>query len=390
MCGIVGGVAKYASGFSQQAVKCFEDLLFMDTLRGPDSTGTFVVDKWGNVNITKEIGEAAYTLYDPDYHKKVSDVAYKEGKILVGHNRKATVGKVTIDNAHPFVVNNELVLVHNGSLNSHKHLGDTEVDSHAIAQYIHEHWKDDAEPLVMSKLFQHIGGAFALVWYDLRTGKLNIVRNNQRPLFIAESDSAFFWASEKEMLLAAMARNNLTTKSCISVDPLKFYSFDITEASGHETKVKEVVLPTIPFPVTTKKGKPPHIPHKQSILSTAISNGMGGADNAGDDDSVLDELSKAKFKRYVKQLIGKTITFTVEDFVSVANKDSQEWFYGINPDYAFNHEVIGTCPTSVAQEVIENKMNGVGTITNATYIKSERKICIAVELLGSPVAILTH
>ena len=51
MCGIVGAVAKWNAGFSLSGQKAFEDLLYMDTLRGPDSTGVFLVDKDGDTTV---------------------------------------------------------------------------------------------------------------------------------------------------------------------------------------------------------------------------------------------------------------------------------------------------------------------------------------------------
>ncbi len=391
MCGIVTAVAKYAGGFSAAALKAFEDLLYMDVLRGPDSTGVVLVDKFGAVTVAKAAVPAYWLMWEKDYDKKINDVAFKEGKILIGHNRKATVGKVTDKNAHPFIVKDELVLVHNGSLNAHKHLGEADVDSNAIAMYIHEHWKEDATPEVYAKMFQHIGGAFALVWYDLRFGKMYVVRNSQRPLFIAETHSEFFLASEKEMLLAGLSRNNLTAKTCVAIEANKLYTFDINEESStFQTKVQEVAFPTIPFPVITppktKAGKVPHIPYKETVTALAL-RGMKnllGSDGGAANDVLEDneEISKSKFKRYVKQLEGKELNFTVEDFVETT-KDSSYWFYGSCSDYGFNHDISGVCSNALTDEVIAGGMMATGKIVRVTYIKEERKVNLEVEISGS-------
>lgn len=400
MCGIITAVSKYAGGFSAGALKAFEDLLYMDVLRGPDSTGVVLVDKFGEVTIAKAAVPAYWLQWDKDYDKKINTHAYKEGKILIGHNRKATVGKVTDENAHPFVVKDELVLVHNGSLTSHKHLGNADVDSNAIAMYIHEYWKEDATPEVYAKMFQHIGGAYALVWYDLRFGKMYVVRNNQRPLFIAETAAEFFLGSEKEMLLAGLSRNNLVAKTCVAIEANKLYTFDINEDQGYETKVQEVAFPTIPFPVITptmgKTGKVPHIPYKQTVTALAL-RGMKnllGSDGLAANDDLEDgeELSKSKFKRYIKQLEGKELVFSVEDFVETDSATGSYWFYGSCPDYSFNHDISGVCSSKLSDEVIGAGMMAVGKIVKVIYIKEERKVNIEVEIKGSFVkqAMLVH
>src|SRR5574343_438908 len=172
MCGLVGVVMKSNAGFNNSSLNMFEELLFIDTLRGPDSTGTFLVDKDGDVTVLKNDMTAWDFMSTKQFNEHISKPAYKSGKALIGHNRKATQGKVNPANAHPFVVNKEFTLVHNGTLTTHKHLGDTEVDSEAIAKYLHDKWKDEDTPEDKAKVLAHIGGAWALIWYDVRTNNL--------------------------------------------------------------------------------------------------------------------------------------------------------------------------------------------------------------------------
>ena len=54
MCGIVGVVSNCANGFSIKEMAMFAQLLFLDTVRGFDSTGVFGVSNNKNVVIHKD------------------------------------------------------------------------------------------------------------------------------------------------------------------------------------------------------------------------------------------------------------------------------------------------------------------------------------------------
>lgn len=175
----------------------FEQMLYADTLRGDDSTGVFGVNKYGNLKMIKSATPGCDFIQTKTY-QDFSDKIFSTYNVLVGHNRAATKGAKTDQNAHPFIEEN-ICLVHNGTLPSHKHLADVEVDSHAICKAIAKRGMDDALP--------DVNGAFALIWYDAKEKQLHITRNDQRPLWILEDDSAFFIASEPMMLRWLYARN---------------------------------------------------------------------------------------------------------------------------------------------------------------------------------------
>ncbi|HET8685594.1 MAG TPA: hypothetical protein VFM18_02880 [Methanosarcina sp.] len=205
MCGLVAIVSKRPSfGFSRDELDAFKTMLFLDTLRGEDSTGIFGVDNRGNVSIAKEATDAFRFMDTPEY-RSIDSKMFRGGFALVGHNRKATRGSITDQNAHPFWVNDEVVLVHNGTFyGDHKNIADVEVDSHALTHAIAKEQPDSVE-----KAFEKINAAYATIWYDVRDGSINFLRNSQRPLWGIQTPSAWLICSEKEMIEFAVARHKL-------------------------------------------------------------------------------------------------------------------------------------------------------------------------------------
>lgn len=203
MCGIVGVISKSYNGLTIKEKDIFHELLYIDALRGEDSTGVMAVDNDGNLDLAKEAQPAGYYQTAPEYHELLKG-SVRSGAALIGHNRKATKGNIVDENAHPFVVDDRIVLVHNGTLyGDHKSIADTEVDSHAIAHLIHEKG-DDVEAAL-----RELNGAYALVWYDVQNRTMNFVRNSQRPLTYVETHSGWFWASEGGMLAWILNRNSM-------------------------------------------------------------------------------------------------------------------------------------------------------------------------------------
>lgn len=249
MCGVVAVVNKYRNGFYTQQMDAFTNLLFLDTLRGEDSTGTFLVDNLGNCGIAKSTDKAD-SFMDSEEFKKLKTHAGDRGWAWVGHNRKATRGNITDQNAHPFWVDDKLVLVHNGTMfGDHKKLADVEVDSEAIARCLAEHG-DNVE-----KALAQFNAAYALIWYDVEQKKLNVLRNNQRPLWTISLPSCYIFASEKPFLDFIVARNQLTVERPPSeVSPDTLIQFTLQKDKGTEVEVRKLgkyTPPTVlPIPHT--------------------------------------------------------------------------------------------------------------------------------------------
>lgn len=221
MCGIVGMVASAQNGFTYSQKKVFTSLLWADTLRGDDSTGVFGVNKHGNVDYLKTTGGADKLLRSTDYAEFDRDI-FSDYHMVVGHNRKATKGWATEENAHPFV-EGDIVLVHNGTITNQTELTKElcTVDSHAILHSIVEKG--------YKKTLEEIQGAFTLVWYNAKEKTLYAIRNAERPLFIANTIGAWYFASEEDMLEWILGREGIQIKEMTCCKPGTLYTFKLDD-----------------------------------------------------------------------------------------------------------------------------------------------------------------
>ena len=215
MCGIVMVFSTSHGGMTAKNQKVFEDTMFMNALRGMDSTGVFTFDKTkgDSAMIVKDAYPSPFFLSTKDYEKLESHVFY-ESRAMVGHCRAATRGTVSDATAHPYH-HGKIILVHNGTLPSHFNLTKEHyaIDSEAICAAL------DDKP--WEEVLPEVHGAFMLVWYDLGRKVLCLASNGERPFFLATSKSGdLYGASEYHMLAAACARQ----KEELSVDD-KGYSF---------------------------------------------------------------------------------------------------------------------------------------------------------------------
>jgi len=203
MCGIVGIVSNCSNGFSAKEMGAFAQLLFLDTVRGYDSTGVFGVSNNRNVVIHKDAIHGLDFLQTKEF-KEFKGAMISNGKIVVGHNRAATRGTIVDKNAHPFWVDDKIVLVQNGTYKGdHKHLKNTDVDTEAVAHVI-------SETDTVENALQKINASYALVWYNADKSELNLIRNDERPLYIAKFfGTGLMFASEAIMIQYAAAREDL-------------------------------------------------------------------------------------------------------------------------------------------------------------------------------------
>lgn len=199
MCGIVG----VAGWIGQNESKMFRTMLLWDTIRGLDSTGVMAVDFTNHVIVEKDLGGPT-NLWDYNDSKIFNALKLPKTthKILLGHNRAATIGKVTVDNAHPFTYG-DITGVHNGTLRQWDDINPGKqfsIDSKALINAINEHGIVEAWRL--------FSGAAAVVAYNSKTNELMFARNDERPLTFAYAADkrTLFWASEAWMIRLSAER----------------------------------------------------------------------------------------------------------------------------------------------------------------------------------------
>lgn len=242
MCGLVG----VAGNIPLQIDKIFKTLLVLDTLRGEDSTGVAFIhkDRANPLSIAKVIGDP-FALFETNAYSR--GIA-KPNRVIIGHNRYATQGKVNRANAHPFEYG-DIVGAHNGTLNNKHVLKDGyhfDVDSQALINHIDKEGIESA--------IKGLNGAWALTWWDQGKSTMNFLRNDQRPLYLCESEDSktVLWASEAWMLEIACAKQNLKIKNLQLLPINTHFAIDIDQAGViGDVREEEVKSSYVPFQQNT-------------------------------------------------------------------------------------------------------------------------------------------
>lgn len=197
MCGISGA---YSTSLTAAEEKLFGKLLMLNVFRGEHSTGVVKVPPSGKAHVLKSVTDSMEFLASKRGKDFLFDTPTKQ--LFIGHCRYATMGEVSLQNAHPFNFAN-VVGVHNGTIRGtfegSKEYG---TDSEALYALINE--KGIVEAL---NEIEHLDPSYALVWYDKREKTINFVRNNKRPLWFSyvANRQTLVWSSTKESIDFAVA-----------------------------------------------------------------------------------------------------------------------------------------------------------------------------------------
>lgn len=227
MCGIVGALG--AIGINEE--KAFKLMLQLDTVRGPDSTGVFGVSTLGAQRTIKAVG-TPWELMETKSFDKFFAGAYN---LLIGHNRWATVGGVTKATAHPFTID-DVTGVHNGTLKNWERKLDDSYDFDVDSECLYHNIAKNGLVETLDKL--GYGDAYALVYYDAETNKVNFIRNTERPLWFAytKDGRTLFWASEAWMITVAAAKSNVKLQPAFQLETNTLVSIDVVRSNAYNAK----------------------------------------------------------------------------------------------------------------------------------------------------------
>ena len=207
MCGIFGMISKKPKPFNKRA---FCTMGARNDSRGGDSCGVFI-DGQVEYGVDKE------KLFISFFRGSKVLNQVTDCKVALGHCRKASVGKVSLETAQPVVLYNDsgavdYVLIHNGTIHNYKELA---------KKYIPEIDIDGlTDSQVMARIFYHKGyealdeymGGAVFVIHDYRIDKTLIFKGSskkystskdpeeERPLFYCWHNGRFVFSSIYETL----------------------------------------------------------------------------------------------------------------------------------------------------------------------------------------------
>lgn len=193
MCGLVG---IFGPKLGLEAEDMLEDGLMVCSLRGTDSVGWGVVPKHEKMKpfVNKRLGCPPVFVKAP----------LAGANCLLGHVRSATIGnRNDREIAHPFHFDN-IIGAHNGTLR-----GDWR---HQLQEGTNEIFASDSQAVFynfaywgVEETVKRIEGAWCFVWWDDDTRTINMLRNEERPLWTAQGESGnLYWASEHWMISAML------------------------------------------------------------------------------------------------------------------------------------------------------------------------------------------
>lgn len=269
MCGIIGLVARNLGGFSMRDMEMLQWMSIINTVRGQDSTGFFATYRNKQAEAIK-IGTHPFHLFRTKEWNTFKQAAVNRGRMVIGHNRAATRGVVNTENAHPFVENN-IILVHNGTLWSHTNLTkvEVEVDSNAIAHALAEKPYQEVLP--------EINGAWALIWYNTETERLYAARNEDRPLCLIETKDSWVLSSEPWIAAGPLGKFDKKIEDITNIKPGMVLEFDAQgNMKTERVELKKDTARTVATPINRAgRGNNTEGTSSKSITRQAIEDAAG-------------------------------------------------------------------------------------------------------------------
>lgn len=228
MCGIVGIITSEKRNLVPEIISSLKNLEY----RGYDSAGIAILDR-GALKRVRRVG-APSDVFPPEEITRELGVAAEGISLAIGHNRWATHGKTSVENAHPhFDCMGDIAVVHNGTILNHESLRqelitaghvftsttDTEVIPHMIEQKMKEGASFRDAFLDTAGLLE---GSFGLA---------AISAKEPEKLFIVKRGSPLLFGISKNTIIAASSSNAILshTNTFISLTDCEYAEFGIQD-----------------------------------------------------------------------------------------------------------------------------------------------------------------
>jgi hypothetical protein len=346
-------------------------MLKLDTLRGDDSTGVLSVLHDKKTKIFKDVG----TVWDLMKWKQFDDtVDRRASALLLGHNRAATKGKVTPENAHPFDYDG-FIGVHNGTLRGQWRL-DNHKEFDVDSENIYYHMGINGVADTLSKL----EGAFALAFYDKEQHKLTLVRNKERPLCYAFSEDAktMFFASEGWMITVACGRNNIKIGEIFDVTPEKIYRFDVPDVSGDMFKGYDGKWSKEDATFFTAPPTQSHWNGGRNSSNYTGTYGRTEEKKPGTNIIPFDPKNTAAVARVMQRSVGRLVEFSIESYVE-AGKKQPNYFKASTEDEDLFIKIFVEKKTPLYKTLLNSccvfrgRIKGFGTYNDRPYFTLDHR-----------------
>lgn len=198
MCGIIGYIGK------ENATPLLLEGLRRESYRGYDSSGIVVFGK-EDTHYLKAVGKLE------KLEEKISQASL-EGTLGIGHNRWATHGGVTEENAHPHAdCKKDIFVVHNGIIENYRvlkekleakgHVFVSETDTEVLPHLIEYFFKGNLEDAVR-KALQLVKGTYGIAVISRQDPGKIVAARISSPLVVSVNDSGGFVASDPSALVA--------------------------------------------------------------------------------------------------------------------------------------------------------------------------------------------
>jgi glucosamine--fructose-6-phosphate aminotransferase (isomerizing) len=199
MCGIVGAVAQRDVGpILVEGLKRLE-------YRGYDSAGLAILSDSAKLERSRVLGKVI-NLVNSLEEKPIT------GGTGIAHTRWATHGEPSLNNAHPHICQGEVALVHNGIIENHEALRETQTaegyvfssttDTEVVVNQVHKYLHEGKDLFhSVQDTIKQLEGAYALgVICESEPGRLIAARRGG-PLVIGVGLGEYFISSDKFALL---------------------------------------------------------------------------------------------------------------------------------------------------------------------------------------------